>query len=72
MFMLLVAGLIGGAVTFATLWPHGVLTALISAPFGGSLFILLAGLFVASSRAKAELRQERSIRASQTETKAAA
>ena len=72
MMILMVAALMGGSVTLATLWPYGVLTALIGAPFGGSLLALLAGLLLAFLRTKAEQRQERSIQAPQNEVKAAA
>jgi hypothetical protein len=51
MILLLVAALIGTAVTCAALWPYGMLIALIAAPFGGSALIVLTGavLFVVHS-----------------------
>jgi hypothetical protein len=43
MGIIFIAGIIGGAATFAALWPYGALIALIAAPFGASLSALLVG-----------------------------
>ncbi len=59
MILLMVAAWIGGAVTFAVLWPYGALTALLCAPFGGSFLALMAGLSLAILRTRAERMQER-------------
>ncbi len=40
----MVASLVGGAITAALFGQHGLLTALIAAPVGGSLSAVLAGL----------------------------
>ncbi|MBL0408125.1 hypothetical protein JKG68_29980 [Microvirga aerilata] len=58
MALLLVAALLGGLMTFAVLLPSGILTALVAAPFGGSLLTLIAGLLLAYLRTKAERRGE--------------
>jgi hypothetical protein len=34
-------GIVGGAIAFALVWPHGFLLALASAPIGGSLLVML-------------------------------
>jgi membrane protein implicated in regulation of membrane protease activity len=60
MILLMVATSIGGAVTVAVLWPFGALTALLSAPFGGSFLALVAGLSLAILRTRVERKQERS------------
>jgi hypothetical protein len=70
--LLVVAAWIGGSVTFAALWPYGALTALLSAPFGGSFLALIAGLWLAILRTRAERKQERSIASFPTEQKEAA
>jgi hypothetical protein len=71
MIVLMVAALVGGLVTFAMLWPYGVLIALMGAPFGGSLLTLLAGLLLAFLSTRAEQKQD-SIQAPQHNSKAAA
>ncbi|MBM6583933.1 hypothetical protein ILT44_27400 [Microvirga sp. BT689] len=58
MALLLVAALLGGFMTFAVFLPFGVLTALLAAPFGGSLFTLMAGVLLAYLRTRAERRVE--------------
>ncbi|MPR12254.1 hypothetical protein [Microvirga tunisiensis] len=40
------AALIGGFISCALLWPYGAAIALLSMPFGGSLFALLAAIVV--------------------------
>jgi hypothetical protein len=42
----IVAALVGGIVSCILLWPYGAAMALLSMPFGGSLFALLAGILV--------------------------
>jgi VanZ family protein len=64
MIVLLTAALIGSLTTFAVLLPFGVLTALLSAPFGGSFLTLIAGLLLAFVSPRAERKQERSVQAS--------
>jgi hypothetical protein len=54
MVLLLVAALLGGFITFAVLWPYGVLVALVGAPFGGSFLCLMAGLLLALMRTRAK------------------
>jgi hypothetical protein len=54
MALLLVATLLGGFITFALLWPYGILVALVGAPFGGSFLCLMAGLLLALLRTRAE------------------
>jgi hypothetical protein len=54
MALLLVAALVGGFTTFAMLLPHGVLTALVATPFGGSFLCLIAGLLLALLRTRGE------------------
>jgi hypothetical protein len=54
MALLLVAALLGGVMTFAVLLPYGILTALLAAPFGGSLLTLMAGVLLAYLRTRAE------------------
>lgn len=46
MIVLLCAVLAGGAISFALLWPFGLLFALIGAPFGASLLAGLAALYL--------------------------
>ncbi len=58
MAVLLVAALLGGLVTFVVFLPSGVFTALVAAPFGGSLLTLMAGLLLAYLRTRAERRVE--------------
>ncbi len=53
MIPLLFATLAGGALTFAFLWPYGLLLAIAGAPFGASLLTLCAALFIALRRLKA-------------------
>jgi hypothetical protein len=54
MALLLVTALSGGFVTFVMLLPYGILTALVGAPFGGSLLAFMAGLLLALLRTRAE------------------
>jgi Zn-dependent protease with chaperone function len=42
----MVAALVGGLVSCVLLWPYGAAIALLSMPFGGSLFALLAAILV--------------------------
>jgi hypothetical protein len=42
----MVTALVGGLVSCVLLWPYGVAIALLSIPFGGSLFALLAAILV--------------------------
>jgi hypothetical protein len=42
----MVAALVGGFVSCVLLWPYGAAIALLSMPFGGSLFALLAAILV--------------------------
>ena len=42
----IVTALVGGFVSCILLWPYGAAIALLSMPFGGSLFSLLAGVLV--------------------------
>jgi hypothetical protein len=51
MIPLLFATLAGSALTFALLWPYGLL-AIAGAPFGASLLALCAALFIALRRLK--------------------
>lgn len=46
MAQLLIAGFAGTAVTLAILLPYGVLVALLAAPFGGGIAILLVGCWL--------------------------
>lgn len=41
-----VAALYGAALTAASLWPFGILTALAAAPIGGSAVVMLAALLL--------------------------
>jgi hypothetical protein len=72
MILLMVAAWIGGSVTFAVLWPYGALMALLSAPFGGSLAALFAGLWPAILRTTAERKRERRLASFPTEQTEAA
>jgi hypothetical protein len=40
------ASLLGGLVSCVLLWPYGATIALLSMPFGGSLFVLMAAILV--------------------------
>jgi hypothetical protein len=42
----MMAALIGGLTSCALLWSHGAVIAVLSMPFGGSLFVLLAAILV--------------------------
>ncbi len=46
MIVLLFANLIGGALTFALLWPYGLVVGFAAAPLGGSLLMFWAALFI--------------------------
>jgi hypothetical protein len=52
--LLLVAALLGGSITFTMLLSYGIFPALAGAPFGGSILTLMAGLFLAFVRTRAE------------------
>ena len=52
--LLLIAALLGGSITFTTLLSYGIFPALAGAPFGGSVLTLMAGLFLAFVRTRAE------------------
>ncbi len=58
MVLLMFASLVGASLTFLFLWPWGGLLASAAAPFGGSLFTLVAGIFLAMRRSKPEERFE--------------
>ena len=45
-FVYMVAALVGGIVSCVLLWPYSVALALLSMPFGGSLFALLTAVLV--------------------------
>jgi len=72
MIILLAAALIGSSVTSAVLWTYGAPTALVAAPFGGSIFTLIAGVLLALMRAKREKNQKRKIQIPPEKQKAAA
>lgn len=57
MIVLLAAALVGGLGSFVVLWPYGALAALLGAQLGGTFLALVAGLLLASRRAKAERKQ---------------
>jgi heme A synthase len=42
----MVTALVGGLVTCVLLWPYGAAIALVSMPFGGSLFTLFAAILI--------------------------
>ncbi|MBF9234421.1 hypothetical protein [Microvirga alba] len=46
MIILLWAILVGGAATFALLWPYGIIVALVGAPFGASSLAGLTALYL--------------------------
>ena len=46
MAQLLIAGMAGTAITLAVLLPYGVLVALLAAPVGGGIAILLVGCWL--------------------------
>jgi hypothetical protein len=52
MILLLFATLAGGALTFAFLWPYGLLIALTGAPLGAGLLTLCAALYIALRQLK--------------------
>ena len=58
MIVLVFAALIGGFGTLAVFWPYGAFTALVAAPFGGSLLALVAGLLLASLPRRTKQSQE--------------
>jgi membrane associated rhomboid family serine protease len=58
MMALPVAALLGAFVTIASILPNGLFVAFVSAPFGGSLMALIAGLLLAFLRTRAEHRIE--------------
>ena len=47
MILLVLASLIGFAITFALLWPYGVLVAVIGASFGGSSLAAISAVCLA-------------------------
>jgi hypothetical protein len=49
------ASLLGGLVSCVLLWPYGATIALLSMPFGGSLFVLIGAVLV-YMRASGETR----------------
>ena len=63
MIVLATAALLGGLLSFAVLWPYGALIALIGAQLGATCVMFMAGLLIASQRAKAERTQERRVEA---------
>ena len=42
----MMTALMGGLISCVLLWPHGATIALLSIPFGGSLFVMLAAILV--------------------------
>ena|SRR5215217_5506155 len=42
----MMTALMGGLISCVLLWPHGAAIALLSIPFGGSLFVMLAAILV--------------------------
>ncbi len=64
MIVLLAAALVGGVVSFAVLWPHGALAALLGAQLGATFLALTAGLLLAMLRTKAEPKQSEAFRLS--------
>ena len=42
----MMTALMGGLISCVLLWPHGAVIALLSMPFGGSLFVMLAAVLV--------------------------
>ncbi|WP_114189493.1 hypothetical protein [Microvirga aerophila] len=72
MIILLAAALIGSSVTSAALWTYGAPTALLAAPFGGSIFTLIAGVLLVFMRTKQERNQERKVQIPPEKPKAAA
>jgi hypothetical protein len=59
MILLLVAAILGGCLTTAMIWSLSPLVALTSAPIGGSLFALAAGVLSAHLKRKAGMRLSR-------------
>jgi hypothetical protein len=49
---LMAAALAGGLIALAVLWPFGVFFAVLGAPFGGSLAVVLTALALAGIRAR--------------------
>ncbi len=64
MIVLLAAALVGGVVSFAVLWPHGALAALVRVQLGATFLALTAGLLLAFLRTKAEPKQSAAFRLS--------
>jgi hypothetical protein len=54
MIVIVLAGLFGGASTFAALLSYGIVASLLGAPLGGSLAALVAGILIATSRTSAK------------------
>jgi hypothetical protein len=50
MLLVTLAAIAGGVLTGICMWPAGILVAIASAPIGGSLAALLAGLLIALRR----------------------
>ncbi|WP_046868855.1 hypothetical protein [Microvirga massiliensis] len=50
MIFLVAAAVIGAGLTAAFMMPFGIVIAILSMPFGGSLCALLAGLYLAGRR----------------------
>ena len=57
MLFIVVSGVIGAGAAFFILWPYGALIACFGAPFGGSIFAGLAGLWL-GRRSAAESRRQ--------------
>jgi hypothetical protein len=70
---LLPVGLLGGLITGAVLWPFfGIAIALAGVPFGSSLTVLLAGLFVMALQKRPKPARKRIVQVSTEPLKAAA
>ena len=57
MIVLMAAALVGGVGSFVVLWPYGAFAALLGAQVGATSLALMAGLLLASRRAKMEQNQ---------------
>jgi membrane associated rhomboid family serine protease len=52
MILIILAMLVGAAITFAAVWPFGALIAIVATPFGASVSALIAGAFLAVLRSR--------------------
>ena len=62
MIVLLAAALVGGLVSFAVLWPYGILTALVGAQLGATFLAFLVCPVLASRGSKAERKQSAALK----------